>query len=97
MNRTLIIAGFALVFGGLLLSNALFTVNETEQAVVLQFGAKVKVIQTPGLKFKLPFIQNVVMIDRRVLDVDPPVEQVILADQKRLDVDAFARYRVTDP
>ena len=97
MNRTLIIVGFSLVVGAFLLSNALFTINETQQAVVLQFGAKVKVLQTPGLKIKLPFIQNVVMIDRRVLDVDPPVEQVILADQKRLDVDAFARYRVADP
>ncbi len=97
MNRTLIIAGLVLVLGGFMLSNALFTVNEMEQAVVLQFGAKVNVIQTPGLKIKVPFIQNVVMIDRRVLDADPQTEQVILADQKRLDVNAFARYRVSDP
>ncbi len=97
MNRTFIIAGAVLVVGSFLLSNALFTVNEMQQAVVLQFGAKVRVIQSPGLKIKLPFIQNVVMLDRRVLDVEPPIEQVILADQKRLDVDTFARYRINDP
>jgi membrane protease subunit HflC len=98
MNRTLIIAGLVLVLGGFMLSNALFTVNEMQQAVVLQFGAKVRIIQTPGLKLKLPFIQNVVMIDRRVLDAeDPQPEQVILSDQKRLDVNAYARYRVADP
>ena len=97
MNRTLIIASTFLVVGGLFLSNALFTVTEMQQALVLQFGEPVRMIQTPGLKAKMPFIQNVVLIDRRVLDVDPPVEQVILSDQKRLDVDAFARYRITDP
>jgi membrane protease subunit HflC len=97
INRTLILLGAVLVVGSLVLSNALFTVNEMQQALVLQFGEPKSVIQTPGLKFKLPFIQNVVILDRRILDIDPPVEQVILADQKRLDVDAFARYRITDP
>ena len=82
---------------GILASASLFTVNETQQALVLQFGEPRRVIQEPGLKAKIPFIQNVVIYDRRVLDLDPPVEQVILADQKRLDVDAFARYRITDP
>ncbi|MEI8394184.1 MAG: protease modulator HflC [Rhodospirillaceae bacterium] len=97
MNRTLIIIGGILVLGMVLLSNALFTVSEMQQALVVQFGEVVRPIRTPGLKAKVPFIQNVVFIDRRMLDVDPPVEQVILADQKRLDVDAFARYRIHDP
>ncbi|MBI1206575.1 MAG: protease modulator HflC [Azospirillum sp.] len=97
MNRTLISLGIAAAVAAVLLSSALFTVNETQQALVLQFGAPRTVHQAPGLKLKLPFVQNVVMIDKRVLDVDPPVEQVILADQKRLDVDAFARYRINDP
>jgi len=97
MNRTLVILAGALALLSVLASAALFTVNEKEQALVLQFGEPKRVIQTPGLKLKLPFIQNVVIVDRRVLDVDPPVEQVILADQKRLDVDAFARYRISDP
>lgn len=96
-NRTLVIAGIAAAIGAFLLSASLYTVTEMQQALVLQFGEPMRVIQTPGLKVKIPFIQNVVLIDRRILDVDPPVEQVILSDQKRLDVDAFARYRIVDP
>ncbi len=96
-NRALVIAGIVVVLGSFLLSASLYTVTEMQQALVLQFGEPMRVIQTPGLKAKIPFIQNVVLIDRRILDVDPPVEQVILSDQKRLDVDAFARYRITNP
>lgn len=97
MKKSVAIAGAVVAAAAFLGSNAFFVVNEARQALVLQFGQPVRVVQEPGLKFKLPFIQNVVMMDRRVLDLDPPVEQVILADQKRLDVDAFARYRITDP
>lgn len=97
MNRTLAIAGLGLVAAAVIASSALFTVNEAQQALVLQFGEPRRVIQTPGLQVKIPFIQEVRILDRRVLDLDPPVEQVILADQKRLDVDAFARYRIHDP
>jgi membrane protease subunit HflC len=97
MNKKLAILGIVVVILGILASASLFTVNETQQALVLQFGEPRRVIQEPGLKAKVPFIQNVVVYDRRVLDLDPPVEQVILADQKRLDVDAFARWRITDP
>lgn len=97
MNRTLAAAGVAIVALGVIASSALFTVNEAQQALVLQFGEPRRVIQDPGLKVKIPFIQEVRILDRRVLDLDPPVEQVILADQKRLDVDAFARYRIHDP
>jgi modulator of FtsH protease HflC len=97
MNKAVALGGAAIAALAFLGSNAFFIVNEARQALVLQFGQPVRVVQEPGLKFKLPFIQNVVMMDRRVLDLDPPVEQVILADQKRLDVDAFARYRIIDP
>ncbi|PWC31098.1 protease modulator HflC [Azospirillum sp. TSO35-2] len=97
MNRTLIAIGVGIVALGIIVSSSLFTVNEAQQALVLQFGEPRRVIQDPGLKFKIPFIQEVRILDRRVLDLDPPVEQVILADQKRLDVDAFARYRIHDP
>ena len=97
MNRTLIIAGVALVALLIVASASLFTVTQAQQALVVQLGAIKRVIQEPGLKAKIPFIEEVVYIDRRVLDLDPPVEQVILADQKRLDVDAFARYRIIDP
>ncbi|MGI9494278.1 MAG: protease modulator HflC [Geminicoccaceae bacterium] len=75
---------------------SLFTVYETQQALVLQFGRYIKTVTEPGLHFKVPFLQNVVYIDRRVLDFDAPAEEVILGDQKRLVVDAFARYRITD-
>lgn len=97
MNRTLAAIGIAVVALGVVVTSSVFTVNEAQQALVLQFGEPRRVIQEPGLKFKIPFIQEVRILDRRVLDLDPPVEQVILADQKRLDVDAFARYRIHDP
>lgn len=97
MNRTLAAIGAGIVALVVLGSSSLFTVNEAQQALVLQFGEPRRVIREPGLQFKLPFIQEVRILDRRVLDLDPPVEQVILADQKRLDVDAFARYRIHDP
>ncbi|MBK3778451.1 protease modulator HflC [Azospirillum brasilense] len=97
MNRSLLVAGIGILVAGVLASASLFTVNEAQQALVLQFGDPVRVIRDPGLKAKIPFLQEVRILDRRVLDLDPPVEQVILADQKRLDVDAFARYRILDP
>lgn len=78
--------------------SALFTVNQTQQALVLQFGEPKRTIQEPGLAFKIPFIQDVEYYERRVLSLIPQdAEEVILADQKRLQVDAFARYRIADP
>ena len=77
--------------------SALFTVHQTQQALVLQFGNPKRVVTEPGLHVKLPFVQNAVYIDRRVLDFDAEAAEVILGDQKRLVVDAFARYRIVDP
>ena len=74
-----------------------FVVQEINQAIVLQFGDPKKIITKPGLNFKIPFIQNVAYLDRRVLNLDTPPEEVIAADQKRLIVDAFARFRIVDP
>ncbi len=74
-----------------------FTVGQTQEALVLQLGRVRAVIKQPGLHFKIPFIENVVYIDRRVLDLDLPVQEVIAADQKRLVVDTFTRYRVVNP
>ena len=76
---------------------SLFVVQEINQAIVLQFGDPKKIITKPGLNFKIPFIQNVVYLDRRVLNLDNPPEEVIAADQKRLIVDAFARFKIVDP
>ncbi len=98
MNKTLLIAlAGAAAVGGVLLFSSMFIVRQTEQALVLQFGRAVRVESQPGLKFKIPFIQNVEYFDRRILDLDPPTQEVLLADQKRINVDAFARYRIVDP
>ena len=92
---TAVVAAAVALF--ILASLSLFTVNQTEQALVLQFGELKRVVQEPGLKMKIPFIQTVVYLDSRVLDLDPPAEEVIASDQKRIVVDAIARYRITDP
>lgn len=98
MNRNFLIGiGVALGVLALLAASALFTVHQTQQALVLQFGNPKRIIREPGLHVKLPFVQNAIFIDRRVLDYDAVSEEVILGDQKRLVVDAFARYRITDP
>jgi len=76
---------------------SLFTVKEINQAIVLQFGDPKKIISEPGLQVKIPFIQNVVFIDRRILSLDPAPEEVIASDQKRLIVDAYARFKIVDP
>ncbi len=83
-----------LVFVGL---NALFTMNEREQGLVLQFGEPKRVIKTTGLHFKIPLIQNVVRYDKRILEYDLPVEEVIAVDKKRMLVDSFTRFKITDP
>ena len=98
MSRTrLTILGIVIIVLGIVVFSALFTVHQTKQVLVLQFGEPKRVIQDPGLQFKLPFIQNVEEYERRVLDFDPPPEQVILSDQKRLVADAYVRYRIADP
>ena len=76
---------------------SLFVVKEVNQAIVLQFGDPKKIISSPGLNFKIPFIQNVVFLDKRILNLDTPPEEVIASDQKRLIVDAFARFQIIDP
>ena len=76
---------------------SIFIVKEVNQAIVLQFGDPKKIILKPGINFKLPFIQNVVYLDKRILNLDTPPEEVIASDQKRLIVDAFARFQIVDP
>lgn len=98
MGRTTLIGlAVVLIIGGIVAANSLFTVHQTQQALVLQFGAPQKVVLEPGLKFKVPFVQNVITIDKRILDLDIQPEEVIASDQKRLVVDAFARFRIVDP
>lgn len=94
----LLAGGAIAAFVGLIvLSSSAFVVSQTEQALILQFGKPVRVIQQPGLKFKLPFVQNVEFYDNRLLDFDAEPKEVTAADQKRLEVDAFVRYRITNP
>ena len=76
---------------------SVFIVKEVNQAIVLQFGDPKRIITNPGLNFKIPFIQNVVYLDKRILNLDAPSEEVIASDQKRLIVDAFARFKIVDP
>ena len=90
----IIIAAVAVVF---VLLNSVYIVYQPEQAIVLQFGEPMRVVQDAGLKFKIPFIQNVVFYDKRLLNLDPPAQEVVLNDKKRLDVDSFTRYRIIDP
>ena len=86
-----------IVFAAFAVYLSLFTVKEINQAIVLQFGDPKKVIAEPGLQIKIPFIQNVVFLDRRILSLDPQPEEVIASDQKRLIVDAYARFKIVDP
>jgi modulator of FtsH protease HflC len=96
-RRVLAFAGGLLVIAGLFLISSLFIVNQTEQALLLQFGRPVRVIDYPGLEVKLPFVQNVVFFDKRLLDVEPPPEEIIATDQKRAIVDTYTRYRIVNP
>ena len=97
MTKFLAILGGLVVIVGIILTSSLFIVEQTQQAIVLFFGKPQKTIQEPGLNFKIPFAEEVVYYEKRVLDLDPPTERVILADQKRLDVDSYARFRITNP
>ena len=92
-----IIIVLIIFIGFLTFTGAFFIVNETKQAIVLQFGEPRQVISKPGLQFKIPFIQDAVFLDSRMLNLDPQPEEMILSDQKRIIVDSFARYRIVDP
>lgn len=86
-------AAAVVVIGGA----SMFSVDQTEQAIVTQFGQPVRVITQPGLNFKIPFIQQVISLERRILDLESASIEAITSDQKRLVVDAFARYRIENP
>jgi membrane protease subunit HflC len=85
-----------LFFAAIVAYSSLFTVQQTEQALVVRLGKPVDITNEPGLHFKAPFIDTVIPIDKRILDLENPSQEVIAADQKRLVVDAFARYRIKD-
>ncbi len=89
-----IISAFAAV---ILLFNLFFLVDQTQQAVVLQFGESVRIEKDPGLHVKVPFIQNVMYFDNRLLNVVADEKELIAKDQKRVIISAYAKYRITDP
>jgi membrane protease subunit HflC len=92
------IAAFVVVL--ILLLSSAFTVEQTEQAIVLRFGEPVAgrgLVTTPGLHFKYPFIESVVYLDNRILNVEAPKQEVLASDNNRLEVDSFLRYRIVDP
>ena len=97
MNRNvLLVLGILVIVLGIVASSGLYTVHQTQQAIVLLFGNPKRVATEPGLHFKIPFVENVIYYEKRMLNLDPPIESILLSDQKRLLVDAFARYRITD-
>jgi modulator of FtsH protease HflC len=97
MSKSMTGLAIVAVILGIVGFSSMYTVHQVRQALVLQFGEPVNVVREPGLKFKIPFIQDVSFIDKRILDLDAPPEEVIASDQKRLVVDAFARFKVIDP
>ena len=96
-RRSLWIVGVAILVVGIVAWDTLFTVHQTRQALVLQFGDPRRAITEPGLHFKLPFVQNVEYFDKRILPYDGEAEEIIALDQKRLVVDSFVRFRIDDP
>jgi membrane protease subunit HflC len=91
------VVALLLVVALIIAYSTLFTVYQTRQALVVRLGEPRRVVTEPGLNFKAPFIENVIHIDNRILDLENPAQEVIASDQKRLVVDAFARYRIKEP
>jgi modulator of FtsH protease HflC len=97
INRTFIFVAVTAILALIIVTGSFFTVSETEQAIVLQFGAVKRIDRTAGLKLKVPFVQDVVIYEKRLLDIESPPQEVILSDQRRLVVDAYAVYQIVDP
>ncbi len=97
MSNKLIILGVVVIVLGFIGFDAVYTVHQTRQALVLQFGRPVETIREPGLHFKMPLVQNVEYFDNRILDLNPAPQEILLADQRRINVDSFLRYRIVDP
>ena len=97
MNRLSIAGISALFIVAIVVYSSLYTVHQTQRVLIAQFGRVVATIDIPGLHVKVPFVQDVISFDRRLLSVELPGEEVILGDQRRLIVDSFTVYRITDP
>lgn len=97
MNPRVVLGVIAAVVILLVLSGSFFTVQQTQQALVLRLGNPKRVITDPGLQMKIPFLESAYYYDKRILDLDPQGQDMSLIDQRRINVDAFARYRIIDP
>lgn len=91
------IISILLIIGAIIASQVLFIVDETKQAIILQFGEPIKTVQAPGLNMKLPFLQNVILFEKRVLSSDAPPQEYLTSDKKRLVVDHVTRWQIIDP
>jgi membrane protease subunit HflC len=80
----------------IVLYGSVFTVYQTDQAIVVRLGQPIRVVTEPGLNFKVPLLDSVISVEKRIVDLENPAQEVITSDQKRLVVDAFARYRIND-
>jgi modulator of FtsH protease HflC len=90
-----LIAAFVLL-GLIVLYGSVFTVYQTDQVIVVRLGEPIRVVTDPGLNFKIPLLESVISVEKRIVDLENPAQEVITSDQKRLVVDAFARYRIND-
>lgn len=98
MSQNMLVGGIAVaVIGVIAALNSAFIVRQTESALVLEFGKAVRIEEDPGLKWKVPFIQNVEFFDKRLIDFNAEPKEINASDQKRVIIDAFVRYRITDP
>jgi membrane protease subunit HflC len=96
-NRIFSIIVILLIIGAFVAGQALFIVDETKQAIILQFGEPISTVQTSGLNTKLPFVQNVILFEKRVLSSDAPPQEYLTSDKKRLVVDHVTRWQIDDP
>ncbi len=92
-KKLLIIATIAAI----LFFGSMFSVDQRQQVLILQFGEPIRVITTPGIKFKLPLLQDAIFFDKRIIDLGIAEQEVIASDQKRLIINAFAKYQIIDP
>jgi membrane protease subunit HflC len=95
--RSLLVAVIALALAAWLGSQCVYIVSQGSAALLVRFGQVVATVAEPGLYFKLPFMDAVTQYDRRLLPLEPPVDQIILGDQKRIVVETFARFRINSP
>jgi membrane protease subunit HflC len=97
MKKSTIIISVLVILGAFVLTSAAFTVDQTQQAIVIQLGRPVTGQLGPGLHFKLPLVQNVVFFDARILDFDAKPEEITTTDKKYMNVDSYTKWRITDP